>query len=145
MAFEDGPYLQAACFCDLVLEDKGGVLSLIRIVDSVVQTTRGPNPPEDMPPFMRSINLVLIMKSGRATGRSEIIVTPELPSGLKEKPLPPLSVHFAGEERGHNQIINLNYEFQMEGLYWFHVHLDGEFWTSIPMRVRYSRQVLASP
>jgi hypothetical protein len=144
MPFEGGPFLQAACLCNMVIEDKTNTLSLIRIIDNVTHVERGPSPPEDMPPFMHSMKLVLMMKSGRATGRSEIVITPELPSGLKETPMPPLSVHFTGEERGHNQIVNLNFEFKMEGLYWFHIHLDGEPWTSIPFRIRYSRQVLGT-
>lgn len=145
MAFEEGPYLQAACLCEVVIEDKTGSFSLIRIIDSLTHTARGPAPPEEMAPFMYSMNLVLLMKSGRATGRSEVTITPENPSGLRDNPFPPLSVHFAGEERGHNQIIRLNFEFKLEGLYWFHVYLDGEFWTSIPFRVRYSRQVVGTP
>lgn len=33
MAFELGPYIQAATFCSEVIEGKDGVLSLIRLMD----------------------------------------------------------------------------------------------------------------
>ena len=50
MSFEGGPYLITAAFCEQVIEDKSGVLSLIRIVDRMYITAQGPNAPDEMPP-----------------------------------------------------------------------------------------------
>lgn len=98
MAFEGGPYLTAACLCDTIIEDKGGVLSLIRIIDILVHGEMGPNPPEELPPFNYPLKLVLMLKSGAARGRSNLQIKPELPTGESLAPIP-LTAHFEGEEK----------------------------------------------
>ena len=138
MSFKEGPFIQACCFCDTVIEDKTGVLSLIRIIDTVTHTAAGPNPPELMPKFNYTMNLVLVTKSGKARGRHELNIIVENPSGLSEQ-IASSSIHFEGEDKGHNLITNINFGFEYEGLYWFHMHLDDEWWTSVPFRVRYNR------
>lgn len=140
MPSETGPYLQVACFCEMVIEDKSGVLSLMRIIDTISQSAVGPNPPDDMPPLAQNLSLVLMMKSGQARGRATITLTPEKPSGLKDHPQE-LTAHFEGDERGANFVTKVNYLFDQEGVYWFHIYLDGEHWTSVPMRIKYSRVV----
>jgi hypothetical protein len=140
MAFEDGPYVQAACFCDMALRDNTGVLSLIRIIDTLTHTARGASPPETMPPIPYKLTLVLMLKSGNARGRYDLKVTPELPSGETESPFV-ISVHFEGEEKGHEIIADLPFIFRQEGLYWFNIYLDDEKLTAIPFRVKYSRMI----
>jgi hypothetical protein len=146
MALEDGPYLQAACFCEMVIQDKDGTLSLIKIVDRVNYTAMGVAPPDEMQPFTYYLKLVLMLKSGRATGSYEVKIVPELPSGIMLKDFPyALSVHFEGEDRGHNLLSDLRYTFEQPGLYWFHVFLDDELWTKLPLRVIYSRITTGPP
>ena len=136
MSFEHGPYVQAACFCDMVLEDKTGVLSLIRIIDTLTHFERGSDPPEQMPQFSHRLKLVLMLKSGKAQGRHEVTVMPELPTGETDKAVS-INVHLTGEERGHNVVADLEYLFRMEGLYWFRIFLDNEPLTAVPLRVKY--------
>ncbi len=65
-------------------------------------------------------------------------IEPELPNGLKrEQQL--ISVHFNGEDHGVNLNFNMAFVFEMEGLYWFHVHIDDHKLTSVPFRIRYNR------
>ena len=144
MPLRGGPYVQAACFCDTVIEDKGGVLSLIRVIDTLTHLERGPNPPEDMPPVPHVGKLVLMLKSGTARGRWNLRVVPELPTGEAKQALT-LSVHFEGEERGCNVVADMHFVFEHEGLYWFRVYLDDEELTAIPLRVKYSRMIVGSP
>ena len=68
MAFEDGPFIQTACFCETVLTEGNGVASLIRIVDTITHHQRGPEPPDEMPPIVFPLKLVLMLKAGRARG-----------------------------------------------------------------------------
>lgn len=138
MAFEDGPYIQTACFCEMVLEDKAGVLSLIRIVDTVVQTASGANTPDDMPPMPYTIKLVIMLKSGNAKGRSTLRIVPQWPTG-EAKSAVSVTVFFEGEEKGSNLVTDMSLVFDVEGLYWFDIHLDDQKVTSIPLRVRYNR------
>ena len=140
MPFEGGPFLQAGCLVENVIEEKTGVLSLIRIIDTVTRTLASPDPPEDLPPFPYTIKLVLMFKSGMARGRSTIRVLPELPTGASLDPMT-VTAHFEGEEKGQNVVMNLALMLTHEGLYWFHVDVDGERLTSIPLRVKYDRIV----
>lgn len=140
MAFEQGPYIQVAAFCDQIIEDKTGALSLIRIVDILTHPETGPEPPAEMPPVMHRMKLILMLKSGRARGRHEVKIVPELPSSETKEPIA-LSVHLEGEEKGANIVADVSFTFTMEGLYWFNVYLNEVVFTRIPFRVRYVRLV----
>ncbi len=142
MAFENGPYVQAACLCDMVLEDKTGTMSLIRIIDVLTNAVSGPNPPVDMPPMTHTFWLAVMLKSGSAVGRHEVKVVPQLPSGETKDPLV-LTVHFEGGEKGANVMAQMTFQFVYEGLHWFNVYLDEAKLTAIPLLVRYNR-VIAS-
>lgn len=141
MPLEEGPYLQIACFCEKVIEDKRGVLSVIGVIDTLTGEATGPEAPEEMPPITRELHLVLALKSGSARGRYQIKITPELPSGIRLDPVI-LTTHMEGGERGTNIIANVPFTFKLEGLYWFIIHLDDVLFTKIPFRVKYSRAIL---
>ena len=83
-AFEQGPHLQMAVFCEKVLQEKDGVLSLIRIIDRINRTAAGPEAPEAMPPFDYQLTSVITLKSGNARGGVQVEIEPEGPSGLKQ-------------------------------------------------------------
>jgi hypothetical protein len=140
MAFEDGPFISACCFCDMAIKDVTGTLSLIRIIDVITHAGSGPNPPVDMPAFDHELKLVIILRSGMARGRSMLKIVPEEPDGSSGKPLE-LSVHFDGEEKGANVVIDLRYRFKLEGLYWFDVYIDDQKINSIPLRIKYQRMI----
>jgi hypothetical protein len=140
MPFERGPYLSVAAFCEQVIEDKSGVLSLIRIVDRMNVTAQGPSAPPEMPPSNLNWTLVLTLKSGEARGSHEVKIVPELPSG---ETIPPsiFSVHLEGGNRGANLISRINMLLTMPGVYWFKIYIDDEFITQLPIEVIYSRFV----
>ncbi len=141
MAFEQGPYIQVAGLCEQVIEDKTGALSLIRIIDTITHTEARPDAPTDMPPVTYPMKMVIMLKAGRARGRHELKIVPEMPSGeLKQSFVQ--SVQMEGEERGVNHIINMVFTFTMEGLYWFNIYLDDSLLTRIPLRVKYNRVVI---
>lgn len=141
MPSEEGPYLQIACFCEKVIEDKRGVLSIIGVIDTMTAEVAGPEAPEEMPPITRQLHLVLTLKSGGARGRYQVKITPELPSGLRLDPVI-LTAHMEGGERGTNIIANMPFTFNLEGLYWFIIHLDNVVLTKIPFRIKYSRSIV---
>lgn len=144
MPFERGPYLIIAAFCEQVIEDKSGVLSLIRIVDRMNITTQGPTAPEEMPPATLNWFLVLNFKSGEARGSHDVTIVPELPSGIRLDPVS-FSAHFEGGNRGTNIITRINMRLEMPGIYWFKIYVNREFLTQIPVEVIYSRIVTPQP
>ena len=144
MSFERGPYLTIAAFCEQVIEDKSGVLSLIRVVDRMNITAQGPTAPAEMPPTPLNWFLVITMKSGEARGSYPIKIEPELPSGLTLSPIT-LSAHFEGTNRGTNIITRLNMRLEMPGIYWFRIYFEDQLLTKIPVEVIYSRIITPQP
>ena len=142
--FEYGPYIQVAALCERVLQEGDGVLSLIRIIDVINHTERGPNAPADMPTVRYPLTLVLTLKSGRARGRQDIHITPELPSG-ETMPTISTTLQLEGEGRGANLIAPLDIPYTLEGLYWFNIRLGDQLLTRLPLQVRYSRTTTGPP
>ncbi len=140
MPTNSGPYVQAALLCENVIQDVTGVLSLIRVIDTIDRTGMGPNPPIEMEMFVLQLKMVIMLKSGDARGRFEIKIVPHLPTGESKEPIL-LTVHFEGEEKGHNMVLDIQFPIQHEGVHWFKVSLEDELITSIPLRVKYNRQV----
>lgn len=138
--FERGPYVQIAALCEYALHEADGVLSLVRLIDVITHTERGPSPPAEMPEFHFPLNLVITLKSGAARGRHDITIVPQQPSGETLRPIT-LSVNMEGEGRGVNVYSRIDIPYKLEGLHWFNVLFDSKPITRIPLEVRYSRVV----
>ena len=134
---QDGPFLAMAVFCERVLEEKTGVLSLIRVIDRL-QIEGAPMPSQEAPPLPASLTAVVSFKAGSARGSHNLAIRPESPAGL-HLPEASLTVLFEGEDRGVNAIVGISVPIQQEGLYWFDVLLDGQRVTRMPLRIVYQR------
>lgn len=133
-----GPYVTAAVLCEKVIEEKDGVLSVIRIVDRIVISAGGMGAPEEMPQFPVNLTALLTLKSGNAKGKYNIRLKAEPPPDLAMDELS-FPIYLEGEDRGSNLIINMNFQVRKEGLYWFSVYLNEDFVTKIPLRIMYQR------
>lgn len=136
--FETGPYVQAALLCEKVLEEKDGILSLIRVVDRFTHSVRGAAVPEQMPPVPVNLTLLVALKSGEARGRNTMRLRMRDPSGLVAGPEMSVPVFFEGENRGINVRIALAMQLSVEGLYWFEVLLEDQLLTKIPLQIIYA-------
>ena len=141
LPFDRGPFLVCAITCEKVLEEKDGVKSAIRMIDRITRTVVGPSPPKEMEPFERELTLLIRLKSGSARGTYPLEIRLVKPSG--ESPPPLLqNVYFEGEEdRGLDIVANMRVKFDLTGVYWFHVYLDGVRLTQVPLRIIYMPQV----
>lgn len=144
MAFETGPYLKMACFCERLLREADGVATVVRVIDRLTHTAAGPDAPAEMPPVTFEMKLVIMLISGAALGRHELKIERELPSGISEKPLA-LTVQMEGRDRGANVVMDVKTTFTIEGLYWFNIYLDDALLTKMPFRVQYQRVSTARP
>ena len=140
MRFEQGPYIQVAALCELVIEDKTGALSLIRVIDTISHTEKRPDAPAEMPQVTYPLRMVIMLKAGRARGQHELRIVPQLPSGETKTPLV-RSIQLEGEAHGINSLINMFFTFTMEGIHWFNVYLDDSLLTKVPLKVKYNRVV----
>lgn len=131
-----GPYLAMAVLCEKVLTEQDGVISVIRIIDRMTIATAGPDVPDEMPPTPLQLAAVVAFRSGEARGRYSVTLRPEDPSG-RQLPSLEMPIHFEGEERGANMLVNFNFVAELEGLYWIDVIFQGDVVTRIPLRVIY--------
>lgn len=145
-----GPYLAVAVLCEKVLQETSGEVSLIRVTDTINQSAVGLDAPKEMPPFMASITMVVMIKAGEAHGSFGIVIRPEAPGGFQ---LPPFeqTVHLAGGPWGAALVTPMQLPISEPGVYWFDVSLsdpnvDGaaRLLTRVPLEVIYSRQGAAS-
>ena len=139
-----GPYLAAAVFCEKVLQEKDGVASIIRVVDRLIITASGPEPPEKMPPFTLRTTVFLSFKSGIAKGSATVKFIPTDPDRRRLTPETLLPVFFEGDDRGADVVAEVTLQVKQEGLYWFEVWLDERLVTKMPLRVVYQRMRLGT-
>ena len=141
---EDGPFLQAAVFCERVLLEQDGVASIIRIVDRLVSQAVGPDPPEKMPLLQTQISLFICLKSGFAKGSYYINVEGTSPTGRRIN-IGSFPVLLEGDDRGVNIAGMADLRVDEEGLYWFDIRFEKRFLTRIPLRIVYQRVRIGGP
>lgn len=128
-------YLHVATFCEKVLREGDGVLSLIRMFDrfNVVGNT------PEMPPSVLRFMVFLSFKSGFMRGKQTIHIRPQSPTG-KELPSMSIPVLFEGDDdRGTAMGFEVNWPVGEEGLFWWDVYLNDELVTRMPLRVGYQQ------
>ena len=145
-AFETGPYLQAALFCERVLDEKDNVKSLIRVIDRLQVQSRGPQTPEAMPEVRRDLVAYLSFKSGSAVGPVPMRITLTRPSGLTDSsPLWQATVHFEGGTRGVVQTLRMRVVLREAGPYWFNLYVEDRLVTRMPFEVIYTTLTTTAP
>ena len=136
-----GPFVQAALFADMILEDKTGTLSVIRIIDRINHVAGGPNPPEDLQPFGQQLNALISLKPGRSMGRQNFTLTMEKPDAQQE-PVAQGSFNFSGgPNQGASLQLVLHVTLDQEGVYYFDFAVDNHILTRMPLEVIYHRVV----
>jgi hypothetical protein len=147
MPESNGPYLNYAVFCEKVLRETDGVLSLIRIIDRATVTITASTAPGGqvvpqllLPPAPPvPVTLVIGLKSGDFTGSVPVKMRIDTPSGFR-LPDYETSAVFRGQEEGAVMVLPLQIPAQDEGVYWFVVEVSGEEITRVPLRI--SKQVV---
>lgn len=133
---ENGPYLQAAFFCERLLEEADGVLSAIRIVDTV--TLQGSESDPGQESAAVNLTLFIAFKAGKARGAFELTVEMEesgsAPGEAPARHTQPIL--FEGADHGGITVIMpLALRVDREGDSWFRVSLDDRLVTRLPLRV----------
>jgi hypothetical protein len=92
-----------------------------------------------------AFTLLLHFRSGNARGNATLKLEVERPDGVI-RPFLTQSIYFdGGEERGPVIGINVDFDYDQDGLYWFRVSLDDHFITKIPLRLLTSYQQISLP
>ena len=138
LGFDTGPFVNVATFCDQAIQDKDGVLTIVRVIDQMTLTATGPTAPEELPPGGAvNLTLVVALKAGQAHGKQDVKIEFEHPDGSKH-PGPAIPVHFSGGAGGGaNAIFKITLVLSSAGLYWADVLVNGRLVSRVPLEVRY--------
>jgi hypothetical protein len=137
--FEHGPYLTVAALCDRILQEKDGVISLIRVIDKITSSPVGPGTPAEMPPIPVNVSLVIMLRAGDSGGNYTVTIRPEGPTMASPPTETEVPVSFSGAPgEGANLVVNIAMVATTTGLYWFSILLDGYLLTRVPLRIEYS-------
>ncbi len=146
MSDSGGPYVMIAALCETVIVGNDGRVSVINVIEQVGTAQRGPDVPDEMPPFTFPVPFLLDLVGGEAKGRFGIKLQPVDPVGLEleavEHP-----VQF-GEGTGARVRGTLPLHLAKEGRYWIDVKLvrgrgneqAEELLTRLPLNVQYQPQ-----
>jgi hypothetical protein len=127
-----------AVFCEKVLRE-GPVMSLIRVVDRfhISGQTR------DMAPARIAFTMVIAFKSGFSKGKYDLTVKPKSPTG-KDLPTFGMPILLEGDDQGAAIAMEVSFQADEEGLYWFEVYLNEVLVTQMPLRVVYGQSTLVT-
>lgn len=123
------------------MQEKDGVMSVIRVIDNLTHTIVASSMPEELPKVPYALTFFILFKAGQARGRHQVALEMESPSGMRKR-IFAQSMQMAGGHRGHNTVIQSNITFSSEGIYWFDVILEDQVVTRMPFKLQYQ---LVSP
>ncbi len=134
------PYLKLGAICERVLEEKDGVLSLIRIVDKFTITITGKEPPDQLPPGGKVLTIIMAWVGG--LGSHEVAFNIIAPGGETQRSPQSWSFTLDAITRGHNIVVTLPVRIAKAGVYWIEFILNGQVKSRIPFQVLYEPQKL---
>jgi len=143
------PYLAAALFCERVLQEQDGVLSAIRIVDTlkvhhIDEKTGQQGERRRSASQVSGVYILLMFKSGEYEGTGKVTFKVRSPSGKELSPVIDINIELKGRQFGANLIIDAGLPFTEPGVYWFDVYFAGELLTRMPLSVVESEPTTAT-
>jgi hypothetical protein len=143
------PHLAAAVFCEQALEDKEGMMTVVRILDVLIVAPPSDwsLPPEGAKEAKPAVPVLAFVsfKSGDAKGEYGFRFDMILPSGKREK-MAEGRLNFLGNENGVNVKLAAFAPVAEEGLLWYEVLVDDILFTRMPLRIRHAKpQQQATP
>jgi hypothetical protein len=132
------PRLRVGTLCERTLEEKDGVLSLIRLIDRLVITAEGVEVPKDLPPGQVAVMVVMSWVNGLGDYEAKIRV--DMPDGgsIESMTLP---FHLDSFDKVQNHVVRMLIPVRRAGLYWFRFLLGDEVRGEVPLRVIYQRKL----
>ena len=131
------PRLKVGALCERVLEERDGVISIIRLIDRLIITFQGKDVPKELPPGLSEVTAVMCWVSGLGDYEAKVKVkTPDneiIESGT-------LPFRLDSLESVHNQIVKMTIPIRVPGHYWFEFILNEEVRGRVPLHVIYQRK-----
>lgn len=137
LGFDKGPFVTMAVFCEKVLQEKDGVLSLIRVIDQLNLHVEGPDAPDEIPPGIAQTTLVVSLRAGEARGSQRLKIRVERPDGTARDSRE-ISVRFTGVGGGGaNLILPMEIEVVSAGLYWADILVNDRLVSRVALQINY--------
>src|SRR5262245_12108413 len=116
-----GPFLAAAVFCESIMQDKDGVASAIRILDTM-QILISPQAPPDVPskdqPLQLVQHILIIIRTGDEPGKHRLKLVINPPSGTASE-IMDQEVVLSKEAHGGTTVKSaLNMRVFSSGVFW---------------------------
>jgi hypothetical protein len=134
------PYLKLGTICERVLEEKDGVLSLIRLWDTFTITITGKEPPDQLPSGAKLLTIIMSWVGG--LGSHEAAFNVISPDGETQRSPRSWSFTLNAINQGHNIIVTLPVGIIKEGVYWIEFILNDQVRSRVPFHIIYQRQKL---
>jgi hypothetical protein len=131
------PHLRIGALCERVLEEKDGVLSLIRVIDRLIITAEGTDVPKEIPPSQ--VPLTALMSWVGGLGDYEAKIRAVFPGGESIESIT-LPFHLDALDRVQNLIVQLVLPIRRSGVHWFNFLLGDQIKGRVPLRVIYERK-----
>ena len=109
-------------------------MSMIRMIDTFNIT----GDTKEFPPGVIAFEIYLMFKSVEALGERTVEVVSYSPSGKKANRFKS-RVKFEGNEKGVGLRFKVTMTVDETGVYWFHVKLNRQDVTEIPLTINYKR------
>lgn len=126
------PYLTQASFCERVLTEQDGVLSAIRIIDTLHTEIVDS---ESAKGVVQSINLLICLRAGPFKGVGTLKIIALMPDGEPSRNSSAISVELKGGAHGANIVVNVGVELSKSGVYWYEVYFNDQLLTRTPLSV----------
>ena len=143
-----GPFLAAAVFCENVIDEKDGMISVVRIVDGCsisINEDAPPDFPSKANPIRISQSALIVIRTGDSPGKHNLKLIVQSPPG-KRKAQPVQEVNLTPEQNGGANVkINAILEAFSPGMFWFDVYIDGKRVTRMPYNLQIKRVTSTAP
>jgi hypothetical protein len=134
-----GPWLLVAAFCDRVLDDGEGNLSLDRLIGRLTLVPEDPSAPNVMPELSHTLTFVLTILTPPGRTSAPLVLGIRSPDG-QLRVGPPINFKFTTETPASTLVMPFQMTFHVEGLHLVEVVLDDKLITRIPLDVVYLPQ-----
>jgi len=143
MPDDDIPLVYVAAFCERVLQEQDGTISLIRIIDRVTAALPEGVLPGQVNSLQVNVNAMLGFKSGPVMGTHDVGLRIRNPQGEIQETKSSVPMNFLGGHQGINLVFSLGFEARLPGVHWIDVLLGDYVITSMPLEVVYQESQAA--
>ncbi len=136
MTAHSGPFLQSALFCDRILQEHDGTISVIRIIDTLYVDIKRVAP-DSLVSIPVEIQCLISLKAGSYRGAAVIEIVREDPPDYHHGDPWTHTIEFTGamSTLGVNMIATLQFPVRESRDEWFSVLVNGECVTRMPLQV----------